>query len=735
MRKQSKLIYTDASEINIDNWVYHIGLERQKTDQALLREACTLAQVAGGEQLTPNGESCLHQGLAMAEILADLNLDDETLAASIIYSATQYADLSLDVVNDHLNSDIAKLITGTRQMDAVHDLHGRLTQKTHLASTIDNLRKMLLAMVDDVRVVFIKLAERLCILRNLAQVSDEEKQRIAQETMDIYAPLANRLGIGHLKWQLEDLSFRYLAPDHYHQLSRGIKDRRLDREQFVEAIKQQLKTALKNSHIEHFKVSGRAKHIYSIHRKMQRKHVPLDQIYDAIAFRILVSDLDECYAALSIVHDLWEPIPSEFDDYIVLPKPNGYRSIHTAVIADYGKFVEIQIRTFDMHSEAELGVAAHWVYKEGGKQQRGYDQKIAWLRQVMDWQKEVTEDKKEDEEIFSQVFEDRLYVFTPNGDVIDLPPGATPLDFAYQIHSELGHRCRGAKINGAIVPLTHVLKTGEKIEILTTKQGHPSRDWLNPHLGYLKTSRAKAKVATWFKKQDYDRNLEDGHGILEKELKRLGVRDVSYEDLAHKLHYKNKEEVFVAIGRGDLRVHNVLLAANLLTTAAAEDKTTQFVEVAKSTSDSMPTDISVEGVGNLLTYLAKCCKPVPGDAIEGYVTIGRGVSIHRDDCANLIERLSLYPDRKLKVVWGSKRMRKYPVDLSILSSERTDLFHEVTGLLANEHIPIISINAVPNKKNNTTVLHLTIEVDSLHPLSRVVSRIAQLPGIINVLRE
>jgi GTP pyrophosphokinase len=737
MRRQSKLVYTDTGAINIEAWLHNLSLERHKSNQSLLREACLLAQVAGEEQTTPNGESCLHQGLAMAEMLADLNLDDDTLAAALVYSSVHNAGLSLEDVAEHLGIKVAKLITGAHQMDALHSLHGRLTHRAHLTSTVDNLRKMLLAIVDDVRVVFIKLAERLCILRNMLNFKEAEICRIAKETKDIYAPLANRLGIGHIKWQLEDLAFRYLQPEDYHQLSRGLKERRVDRENYVEQLISSLRTELAKSGMTGFEVTGRAKHIYSIYKKMERKRVSLDEIYDAIAFRILVPTLDDCYSALSIVHSLWQHIPKEFDDYIIHPKPNGYRSIHTAVEGPQGKFVEIQIRTFNMHKEAELGVAAHWVYKEGGAQ-NSYEQKIAWLRQVMSWQEEVVQSEQESQEIFSHLFEDRIYVFTPNGDVIDLPSGSTPLDFAYLIHSELGHHCRGAKVNGAIVPLTYSLRLGDNVEILTLKQGHPSRDWLNPHLGYLKTARAKAKVLNWFRKQDHDRNLAEGQALLEKELKRMGVRDLSYEALSDSLNYKSKEDMLVAIGRGDLRMHNVLLAVQTLTHGSVLDcqkVAPTLSEAAKAKMHLLPADITIEGVANLLTYLAKCCKPVPGDEIAGYVTLGRGISVHRKDCQNLLDRASLYPDRKIALSWGSKTLGRYPVDLSILAYERPNLLQDIASLLANDHISILSINVIPNRENQTTICHLTIEVDSLNPLSRLLARFSQLQGVMAVQRE
>lgn len=736
MRRQTKLVFTDTGAINIEGWLQNMALERAQGNHELLREACVLAQFASEEHAAANAEPCLQQGLAMAEILAELNLDDEALAAAIIYSCIASADLNLEDIAEHLGPEVAKLVKGTQQMDAVHTLYGKLTHRTHLASTIDNLRKMLLAMVDDVRVVLIKLAERLCILRNMLVFNDQEIQRIATETMEIYAPLANRLGIGHLKWQLEDLSFRYLKPEVYRTLSKSLKERREDRELYVNEIIAELKAHLNQAGISPIKVTGRAKHIYSIYKKMEKKRVDVEEIYDALAFRLLVPTVEECYIALGIIHSLWNHIPKEFDDYIAQPKSNGYRSIHTAIEGPEGKFIEVQIRTFDMHEEAELGVAAHWVYKEGSSKLASYDQKIACLRQVMDWQKEITETKKDNQELLSHIFNDRIYVFTPHGDVIDLPAGSTPLDFAYQIHSEIGHCCRGAKINGTMVPLTHTLHSGEKVEILTAKQGHPSRDWLNPQLGYLRTPRAKAKVLNWFRKQNFNQNLIDGHDLLEKELKRLGVRDLTYDYLASKLHYKNKDDMFAAIGRGDLRVSHILSIIGLHEGHVELKKQAPFLpDSAKKKLQLSPTDISIEGVGNLLTYLAKCCKPVPGDPIVGYVTIGRGISIHREECVNLIEKTTLCPDRKMDVYWGKTTLQRYPVDLTIVSTDQPKLLQEITSLLANERIAILSLIANANKKEETTLVHLTVEINGLQPLSRLLAKISQLPGVRQVKRE
>lgn len=717
------------SAINLETWLQHIAARYSIKNVPLLRQASVLAQVAGSEHATPNGESCLHQGLAMAEILAELNLDDESLAAAIVYSSVRYAGLNIDDTTEHLGSKVAKIVKGSLQMEAINILRGE-NYHAHEVATIDNIRKMLLAMVDDVAVVLIKLAERLCILRNAAIFNETRKKQIAKETMDIYAPLANRLGIGQIKWQLEDLSFRYLQPDDYKKISSFLNERRIDREQYIQQILAELTSLLEEADVHNFKITGRAKHIYSIFRKMQRKKIDLQEIYDINAVRILVPNIEDCYATLSSVHARWQHVKKEFDDYIAKPKPNGYRSIHTAVIGPNEKTVEIQIRTFQMHEEAELGVAAHWIYKEGIHKPSTYEEKISWLRQVLDWQKEVAKTEAAKEEIQTQLFDDSVYVFTPTGEVLDLPKGATPLDFAYQIHSELGHRTRGAKVNGHIVPLSHQLKTGEQIEILTIKKGQPSRDWLNPHLGYLKTSRAKAKVLQWFKKQDYDKNLAEGHAQLEKEFKRLNIKDVNLNQIAQKLNYKNENDLLAALGRGDLGINVITHHLPIEAPSTSEIKT----EVHRPKPAEIFTDIDVLGIGNLLTYMALCCKPIPGDEIIGYVTQGRGISIHRKNCENIIRAETLHDEKIIQVTWGSKTQKQYQVDLIVQANNNADLPREITNILSQENIPLRNINCAFNNKENRMTITLTIEISSLAPLSKILARINQLPDVHEVNR-
>jgi GTP pyrophosphokinase len=718
--------------LNSANWLAAIE-QHYGNNIPLVRQAYSLAQLAGEEQATPYGTSCLQQGLLMTSILAELQLDQETLASALVYNSVRYAGLTLDDVAEHLGEKVAKLIKGTQQMDAINVLHDAHQWHHHDANTMDNVRKMLLAMVDNVQVVFLKLAERLSLLRHLAIFNQNKQRRYAQETLEIYAPLANRLGIGQLKWQLEDFAFRYLHPEEYKQISQALNARRVDREKYIQQMLEELKTLLVQAGISTSKITGRAKHIYSIHRKMQRKKVPIEEIYDIHAVRIIVPTIEACYTALSAVHANWKYVPKEFDDYIATPKSNGYQSIHTVVKGPEERMFEIQIRTQAIHDAAELGIAAHWVYKEGGHKLGSYEEKIAWLRQVMDWQKEVATDEAR-EEVQTQLFDDRVYVFTPTGDVLDLPKGATPLDFAYHVHSAVGNRCRGAKVNGHIVPLTHELQTGERVEVLTTKNGQPSRDWLNPHLGYLKTPRAKAKVLQWFKKQDFDKNLAYGRDLFEREQKRLNLKNINLEELAKKFNYKISDDLLAALGRGELRINNLLQAIHLPLEPQQMIATPLNQLLSKFVTQETAGDIDIHGVGNLLTFMAKCCKPIPGDTIVGYVTRGRGVAIHRENCTNILRAQALASDRLIQVNWGAHTQKTYAVDLVIVAYNRYDLPRELSSLLTNEHTPILAINTTNNPTENTMEIHLTIEIDSLIPLSKILARISQLPNVYEVRR-
>lgn len=638
--------------IDVEQWLHQLGSKGYFQNLDIIRNACTLSQLADHDHATEIGVSCLQQGLAMADVLADLEVPEETLAAAIIYESVHYAELLLEDVEEQLGPNIAKLVKGVDKMNAISNLQvlDKFPQNKH---QIDNVRKMLLAMVDDVRVVLIKLAERLCMLRSIAPMPQAMRQQVAREAMEIYAPLANRLGIGAIKWELEDLGFRYLHPEEYKAIAKGLKTKRLERDRYVNLIVDDLNHSIKVLGLQHFAVYGRSKHIHSIFRKMQRKKVPLHEIYDATAVRVLVEEPEQCYQLLGLVHSRWKQVMGEFDDYVARPKANGYQSLHTTVVGPEDRVFEVQIRTFKMHDQAEMGVAAHWKYKEGRVHAKeSHERKIEWLREVLAWHHEMAINKGASEAIETEFLEDRVYVFTPDGDVLDLPQGVTPLDFAYHVHSELGHRCRGAKVNKQIVPLTYALKTGDKIEILTGKEEKPSRDWINPHLNFLKTPRARAKVLHWFKMQDYDKNRLDGHDILDKELKVLGIKVERLHDLLPAFHFKRLDDLYAALGRGDIKLGQIL---GRLTPVEAVEPTPIVKSKTKPLGSN--SDLRIEGVGNLLTYMARCCQPVPGDSVMGYITVGRGVSVHRKDCPNIIHAGEKQRQRFLQVSWGAQPVR------------------------------------------------------------------------------
>lgn len=730
--KEGAYLLPDGS-IDVEQWLHQIGSKGYFQDLDTIRSAYTLSQLAGQDHATETGESCLQQGLAMADVLADLEVDQETLSAALIFETVHYAELSIDDVEEQLGSNIARLVRGIKKMSAMSNLQAlaKYPQNKH---QIDNVRKMLLAMVDDVRVVLIKLAERLCVLRSSAPMPIAMRKQIATEAMEIYAPLANRLGIGAIKWEMEDLAFRHLHPDEYKAIASGLKTKRLDRDRYVNLIVDELNQQIKAMGVEHFAVYGRSKHIHSIYKKMTRKNVALAEIYDATAVRILVETKEECYEVLGLVHSLWRQVSAEFDDYIVNPKPNGYQSLHTAVTGPEERVFEVQIRTFQMHEQAEMGVAAHWKYKEGSTQRKeSHERKIEWLREVLSWHREMATKKGVSESIESEFLEDRVYVFTPDGDVLDLPQGVTPLDFAYHVHSDVGHRCRGAKVNGHIVPLTYSLRTGDKVEVLTGKELKPSRDWINPHLNYLKTSRAKAKVLHWFKMQDYDKNKDEGRELLDKELKTLGIKADRLHDVVLAFNFKRLDDLVAAIGRGDIKVGQVL--SRLTPVEPAIDIAQHFIKPQQHKPEASGSDLRIEGVGNLLTHMARCCQPVPGDQVIGYITMGRGVSVHRQDCSNIIHAGERQRQRFLQVSWGAATREHYVVDILIKAFDRPGLLRDVTSLLSNEKAHVYALQTQINKHENTNYLTLTVEIDGLNSLSRLLSKLGQIPNVLEARRQ
>ncbi|WP_027897056.1 GTP diphosphokinase [Zestomonas thermotolerans] len=735
-------INSDGS-INLEAWLDHVVSIDPALDRNALREACEFAREAeekaiAAQNLWAEGTSSFQTGLEIAEILADLKLDQESLVAAVIYRGVREGKVTLEVVQQRFGNVVAKLIEGVLRMAAISAcINPRESMVLGSQAQVENLRKMLVAMVDDVRVALIKLAERTCAIRAVKNADEEKRHRVAREVFDIYAPLAHRLGIGHIKWELEDLSFRYLEPEQYKKIAKLLHERRLDRERFISDVMAQLKSELATAGIQ-AEISGRAKHIYSIWRKMQRKGLDFSQIYDVRAVRVLVPQVRDCYTALGIVHTLWRHIPREFDDYIANPKENGYRSLHTAVIGPEGKVLEVQIRTHEMHEEAELGVCAHWRYK-GTDVKSGsnhYEEKISWLRQVIEWHEELGDIGGLAEQLRVDIEHDRVYVFTPDGHAIDLPRGATPLDFAYRVHTEIGHSCRGAKVNGRIVPLNYTLQTGEQVEIITSKQGTPSRDWLNSNLGYVTTSRARAKIVHWFKMQARDQNVAAGRSMLERELTRLALNHVDYDRLAEKANHKSADDMFAALGAGDLRLaHLVNYAQQLVEPERGNEQLELIPRRAAQARPGRRGDVQIQGVGNLLTQMAGCCQPLPGDPIVGYITVGRGVSIHRQDCASVLQLASREPERIIQVSWGPEPVQTYPVDILIRAYDRAGLLRDVSQVLLNEKINVLAVNTRSDKEDNTATMSLTIEIPGLDALGRLLGRIAQLPNIIEARRN
>ncbi|MEV3834407.1 GTP diphosphokinase [Aeromonas allosaccharophila] len=722
----------------LEEWVGSLSLSDSDKDQ--LRTVYQYCLTLGDEALT---NRLLVRGIEMVGILQMLSMDIGTLKAAIIYPFVEAGLISQERMDEDFGSKIAKLVEGVLEMEAIRSL-----QTLHRSETspeqVDNVRRMLLAMVEDVRAVVIKLAERIACLREAKTADEETRVLMAQEITNIYAPLANRLGIGQLKWELEDLAFRYLHPDTYKQIAKQLDEKRLDRERYIREFVQSLRNGLKEAGVD-AEVYGRPKHIYSIWRKMQKKHLEFNELFDVRAVRVVTKRLQDCYAALGIVHTQFHHIPREFDDYVANPKPNGYQSIHTVVVGPEGKTVEIQIRTDQMHQDAELGVAAHWRYKEGaqaGGKANTFEDKIEWLRKLLAWQEDLSESGSLLEDLRSQVFEDRVYVFTPKGDVIDLPAGATPLDFAYHVHSMIGHRCIGAKIDGRIVPFTYALQTGDQVEVITQKEPNPSRDWMNPNSGFLRSSRARAKVATWFRKLDRDKNIVAGRELFEKELDRhnLSMSKIDKGNMLRRFNLESTDDLLAGIGSGDIRINQVL---NYLDTCynkpTAEEEDRRLLEKLEQKANApmrhKPKDhIVVEGVGNLMTHIARCCQPIPGDSIQGFITMGRGVSIHREDCEQLKELSRRNPERLIDAVWGENYSGGYGLTIRIISNDRSGLLRDITTVLANEKINVMGVRSRSNVREQTAEIDMELEIYNINAFNRALAKLSQLNDVISAKR-
>lgn len=696
--------------------------------RALILRAYAMAERAHADQVRKSGDPYIQHPLAVASLLADLGMDADTIAAGLLHDVVEDSDIDLEGLGEEFGPDVASLVDGVTKLEQIEQEQiGRYRQQSEKQrdeQESESLRKMFIAMAEDIRVVIIKLADRLHNMRTLDHLSPERRKTIARETLDIFAPLANRLGLWQWKWELEDLSLRHLDPATYAEIASLIKERRPEREAGIQRHVEVLKKKLTEEGIE-AEISGRPKHIYSIYRKMERKGVAFERVYDVRGIRVVTQSVPDCYRILGIVHGLWRPIPGEFDDYIATPKDNMYQSLHTAVVGDDGRTLEVQVRTWEMHRTAEYGIAAHWRYKEGGSADKSFEAKIAWLRSLLEWRKEVTDATEFLDAMKTDIFQDRVYTFTPKGKLIDLPVGATPIDFAYYVHTEIGHHCRGARVNGRLVSLDYQLKNGDQVEILTTRRGGPSRDWLNPALGYIKTSRARSKIRQWFRRQDREQNIVQGRDIVERELKRLGLEQLGHEAVARLFNTEKLDDFHAAVGFGD--IHSQQIAGRIAETRPREEE-----EVPLAPPPPVPTieGIQVQGTGGLLTRLARCCHPLLGDEIVGYVTRGRGVTIHRRDCPNILRLRDT--ERLIEVSWGA-RAQTMPVTIYITAYDRARLMGEISNIIGAEDINIAAVNQ--NVRKNIATIYITLQVKNIAQLSRVLARIERLPNVIEARRH
>jgi len=710
------------------------------SDVDAIHRAFDFARDAHEGQSRESGEPYITHPLAVAETLAELQLDTGTIVAALLHDVAEDCDVAIAELAARFGDEVARLVDGVTKLSRVPWFHedgqpgltlpeDRPAEKQ--AIWAESMRKMFLAMADDIRVVLIKLADRLHNMRTLDARPIEKRRRVAQETMDIYAPLANRLGIGEIKWQLEDLAFRHLEPDTYKDIAKRLAARRVQRESFVTESIDVLRAELEKAGIE-ADITGRPKHIFSIYRKMKNRSADISQIYDLLALRVLVKSLPECYSVLGIVHAIWRPLPGQFDDYVASPKESGYQSLHTTVLAIHTQPVEVQIRTEEMHQVAEYGVAAHWRYKEGRRQDVAFDAKVAWLRQLMDWQKDVAAGAQAFvDSLRTDVFQDQVYVFTPRGEIKEMPAGATPVDFAYRVHTEVGNKCVGSKVNGRMVSLDHTLQNGDIVEIITARGSKgPSRDWLTPNLGYIHTANAREKVRQWFRRQDRDENVVRGRELLDRELKRLSIDGIKLDEVAALYKYVKLDDFLAAVGYGDVHPHQVTM--RVTSERREAEAAQQEMPHVRAPSEHSLSGVRVLGVGDLLTRLAKCCNPLPGDEIIGYITRGKGVTVHRVACLSVLNEED--KERFVSVDWGRIDKQMFPVTVRVEAWDRVGLARDVAALLADEGLSITSHSAVVHKDQTATVW-ATVEVSGLDKLSRVLNRLEGIKDVFSVYRE
>ncbi len=687
----------------------------------------------------------LRTGMQMTEVLLNIDADDETTAAALIVGAMAKKDIDATVIKELFGDDVTALVSGFARAGKIEAV---ATTSNSAADTlgIEALRKMLLAMADDVRVVLIKLAERIVYMRSITQATEATRTAAARHTRSLFVPLANRLGIFAIKWELEDLSFRFLEPDIYKNIATLLDGKRIEREAFIERVLHTLREDLTRLNIKS-EIAGRPKHIWSIHRKMQSKNLPFDNLYDIRAVRVLVNSVDDCYAVLALIHDEWKPITGEFDDYIAQPKANHYQSLHTAVIGPEGKTLEVQIRTHDMHNASEHGVAAHWRYKEGAGHKsaadKRFESKIAWLRQVLDWKRELADESGFSEQVKQGLFNDTVYVFTPQGKVIDLTAGSTPVDFAYHVHTDLGHRCRGAKLDGQIVPLNTKLQNAQRVEILAAKQGGPSRDWLNLQLGFLASPRALAKVRNWFRQEYFEVDVAHGRQTLDRELARNSASALALEKISAALNHKDLNECLAEIGRGEITAHQIEIAIRSVTSNAPNASPMLGFEALPIAQDAVKSEhksaggVLMLGVNNIATLVAKCCKPMPPDAIVGFVTKTRGVMVHRLDCANIVSLSQEQRDRLMPAQWsvgmGDSNGQKFATDIEVVANDRQGLLRDISEALSHERINVTAVNTI--SKANMASMRFTVEIQRTEQLQKVLRSVGEVEGVESVRRR
>jgi GTP pyrophosphokinase len=737
------VIHSVAAQGDFEQSLLTLGEGLSVAEIDRIRLAVDFARSTYGDRSLGSGEDVWGHALGVALIVAGLKLDADSRLAALLFAVPTLLEHGLALLERDFGAGVAQLVDGISRLNRLrpitrgfvaHSVDSSEKNPQEMKAQIEVLRKMLLAMVEDIRVVLLRLASRTQTLRYYAAEPDELRVPVARETLALYSPLANRLGVWELKWELEDLSFRFLHPAIYKEIAQQLDEKRTEREQFIAEAIDRLQAELVTAGVSNAEVYGRPKHIYSIWNKMRKKDVAFSEVYDVRALRVIVNEVKDCYTALGIVHHIWSPIAKEFDDYIAHPKGNDYRSLHTAVHCPDGRSLEVQIRTREMHSHAELGVAAHWRYKEGSgaTPEDRYDEKIAWLRQLLTWRDEVADSSDWVRHYKQAAFDETVYILTPQGRVVDLPRGATPVDFAYRVHTDLGHRCRGAKVDGALVPLNTQLSTGQRVEIVLAKHGGPSRDWLNPSLAYLFTHRSRLKVRQWFASLALEDTLAEGRAVVIRELQRMGQPSINLDELAARLGFTRSEDLFIAVARAKLNLRQLQGAVRGNELPVDDQELAELPVRRQRDSDVAEKGILIVGVDRLLTQLAGCCKPAPPDPIVGFVTRGKGVSVHRADCSNFSNMQTMHPERVIETTWGSRTDGVFAVDIVIDAYDRQGLLRDVSDILARERINVIAVNTQSRQGN--AHMSFTAEVGSVPQLNRTLALLHEVQGVVSARR-